>query len=501
MRMDQHKSEHSFYPPPNREIENETGWQVSYLDIITLLLASLIIILSITQTEILSPISDYFHSTGDTEFVFTPIEEIQTELEEQLQSDITQGRISIVRELNDLRITFNSRKLYRPGEATLVPEARPLLNKVLSALNATYQYDFNIDVEGHTDNSPIMESPYPSNWELSTARAANVVKYLSDSNIDKNRLKASGYAYSRPLVPNEDSNGNPLHENKAQNRRIVLRIYQDEDQIKQSPDVFESALTSSTNSWKNSNCNFSLQIGGSQTFSNAILAANEATSKADLDFQLTYNNQLFSVRSSDQLSLSEALELHPQIAQTLLNDQISVVHQCEPVQWLHYQIQLGSFQHQVNADRLISRLHTEYNIEALLKQTVNGIKVLTSSLVDLKASKALLEEIKKIDSLSDSFLKYDPETVKNYKFTYQLQLDSFRTERDAFRFIENLPNELNLRPVIQKHESSIFVIDRSIEDWDRLIEIRREIIDRKSTTPIIHLIEMIDRSSQPISVL
>jgi len=231
MKPNPEKSTYSYFPAKKPEQDSEGGWQVSYLDIVTLLLAFLIIILAISEEQALSPVYNFFHTTGETELIFTPIEEIQTELEVQLQDEIDEGRISIIRELNDLRITFNSSKLYRSGEAILLSEARPLLDNVLNALQNTYTYNFNIDVEGHTDNAPITTSVYPSNWELSTARAANVVKYLSDLNIDKRRLKASGYSYSRPLLPNEDATGDPIYENMEQNRRIVLRIYQEEDQI------------------------------------------------------------------------------------------------------------------------------------------------------------------------------------------------------------------------------------------------------------------------------
>lgn len=84
--------------------------------------------------------------------------------------------------------------------------------------------DFNIDVEGHTDNTPIASLAYPSNWELSTARAANIVKYFNDMGIDARRLKASGYADSRPVIE-YDSLGFPFAASKETNRRVVLRLY------------------------------------------------------------------------------------------------------------------------------------------------------------------------------------------------------------------------------------------------------------------------------------
>ncbi|MEX0662230.1 MAG: OmpA family protein [Balneolaceae bacterium] len=489
MRIKPGNSKHSFFPSPTPEPKNDSGWQVSYLDIITLLLASLIIILSVSQPQL--SISDYFQSTGETEYLLTPIEEIKTELEEQLQQDIDQGRISIIRELNDLIITFNNSRLYRPGEATLIPEARPLLDKVLNALQATYNFNFNIDVEGHTDNTPIVESSYPSNWELSTARAANVVKYLSDLNFDERRLKASGYAYSRPLVPNEDSNGNQLPENKEQNRRIVLRIYHEENQLRQ-PQETSNSISSISNNWENSNCTYSLQTGGYQTLYNAMEGARKANNKTDFDFRLTYNNKLFSVRMPNVSNLSEAINLQPWMSQKLVNNQIAVIHQCDQVQWLHYQIQLGSFQQQNNANRFISELKENYDIDALIGQNDSMKKVVTQSLEGLKTVDKLLKEIKQIQPLADSFIIYDSKSVQNSEFLYQLQLASFNTLRGATQFQKIVSKELRLTPEVQKVDSLFVVVEKPIKNWERLLEMRKEIETYTNSPSIIHLIETFD---------
>lgn len=493
MRSKQEKPKNSFYPPPNPEQEIGNGWQVSYLDIITLLLAFLIIILAISQTRILLPFSEFFQTVGESELIFTPIGEIQDELQVHLQKDIEEGRISIERELNDLRITFNSRKLYRSGEATLLPEARPLLDNIVDALQSSYQYNFNIDVEGHTDNTPIIASSYPSNWELSTARAANVVKYLSDLNVDESRLKASGYAYSRPLVPNEDGYGNPLPENMEQNRRIVLRIYQDEDQLKQ----LQINTEATTNSWNDSgsNCFFSLQTGEYQTLNNAMRAAKNTGLKTGFDFQLTYNNHLFSVRSTRNLTLSEAINFQSQVRKQLDNDQISIIRRyAQPPQWLHYQIQFGSFQQQDNALRFVSDLQTNFSLNALIKQSAQRTKVVSRSLSDLQTAVRFLEEVKQIEELSNSFIIYDSETVRNYTFNYQLQMASFRSESDAKQFLDIISTELGLSPEIQElemqNEPLYLVVEKSFLDWNSLIKLREKIETYTNKQSIVHLIEI-----------
>lgn len=78
-----------------------------------------------------------------------------------------------------------------------------------------------VEVEGHTDDVPIHTEKFPSNWELSSVRATNVVKYLLAQGIEKERLKAAGYADSRPK---EQEQAMPIEEQRQANRRVVVFV-------------------------------------------------------------------------------------------------------------------------------------------------------------------------------------------------------------------------------------------------------------------------------------
>jgi len=84
--------------------------------------------------------------------------------------------------------------------------------------------DYQITVEGHTDDTPINTSRFPSNWELSTARASAVVHFFLDQGIPALKLRAAGYADTFPKAPNRDSNGNAIPANQTQNRRVVIKM-------------------------------------------------------------------------------------------------------------------------------------------------------------------------------------------------------------------------------------------------------------------------------------
>jgi len=84
--------------------------------------------------------------------------------------------------------------------------------------------DFKIFVEGHTDDRPIETNRYPSNWELSAARASTVVRLMETRGFPHANLRPLGFADVEPSLPNVDGRGRGIEENRAKNRRIVIRL-------------------------------------------------------------------------------------------------------------------------------------------------------------------------------------------------------------------------------------------------------------------------------------
>ena len=113
-----------------------------------------------------------------------------------------------------LSLSLEETLLFASGSADILGKARPLL-KALGGI--IHKADVLVRVEGNTDNLPIMTGQFPSNWELSTARAVAVVKYLSsEGGVAPGRLSVAGYADARPRVPNV----NPY--NRQLNRRVEI---------------------------------------------------------------------------------------------------------------------------------------------------------------------------------------------------------------------------------------------------------------------------------------
>lgn len=109
-----------------------------------------------------------------------------------------------------------SEVLFGSGEAALTPAGQTVIDRLLPTLNQVP--DYTIVVEGHTDNVPIQTARFPSNWELSAARASSVVRHLEARGLNPTRLRATGYADTRPLAPNDTPEG------RALNRRVEITL-------------------------------------------------------------------------------------------------------------------------------------------------------------------------------------------------------------------------------------------------------------------------------------
>jgi chemotaxis protein MotB len=114
------------------------------------------------------------------------------------------------------RLSFEDQVLFDFGRATINPAGFVFLDKIADVLD---KIPYAVRVEGHTDNVPIQTRRFASNWELSVARAVNVVKYFAEvSNIDPKRLSAVGYGESRPVAANDSLS------NRAKNRRVEILL-------------------------------------------------------------------------------------------------------------------------------------------------------------------------------------------------------------------------------------------------------------------------------------
>lgn len=128
---------------------------------------------------------------------------------------IREGKVRVTQTNRGVSVEINASVLFAPGEARLSAQSEKALRAVAEVLN---KVDNDIQVEGHTDNVPINNAMFPSNWELSAVRASSVVRLFLDSGMNEKRLVAMGHGANQPVDSNETTEG------RLRNRRVQLMI-------------------------------------------------------------------------------------------------------------------------------------------------------------------------------------------------------------------------------------------------------------------------------------
>jgi len=143
------------------------------------------------------------------------------EIENYVKELDLESEIQVHFSRNELLLSLKDTVPFASGRADLQPRALPLLEKLAAIV--IRQTSLNIDVRGHTDDRPISTTEFPSNWELSAARASRVARYLIEKGVHPTRIAVQGYANQRPRV----SNVNAV--SRSANRRVEIRLYQSTD--------------------------------------------------------------------------------------------------------------------------------------------------------------------------------------------------------------------------------------------------------------------------------
>jgi chemotaxis protein MotB len=144
---------------------------------------------------------------------------------------VKEGKVKVTQSRRGVSIEINANVLFAAGRSELEPQSLAVLRAVAEQLR---KEPFNLEITGHTDNIPISNTTFPSNWELSAVRASSVVRLLAENGIAPSRLFAIGREASQPLVSNATAEG------RARNRRVELMI------LSSMPDVIEEIPVSPT---------------------------------------------------------------------------------------------------------------------------------------------------------------------------------------------------------------------------------------------------------------
>jgi chemotaxis protein MotB len=121
-------------------------------------------------------------------------------------------------------LQISSGAFFGSGYAALSGAGKAILHDVAATLKSGEFAAYRVSIEGHTDDTPIATAQFQSNWELSTARAAAVVRFFLEQGVPARKLTAAGYADTFPIAPNRNADGTVIPENQAKNRRVVIKL-------------------------------------------------------------------------------------------------------------------------------------------------------------------------------------------------------------------------------------------------------------------------------------
>jgi len=229
-----------------RQSDNHERWLVSYADFITLLFAFFVVMYALSTVsegkyrvlsdslinafgskavERIAPEAAPLAGTLPARRSIRPgdaqarqreqMRGIAQDILKVLDSLVREGQVKVTQSNRGISVEINASVLFASGQAQLRPDSGRALQQVARVLTSTEQA---IQVEGYTDNAPISTPQFPSNWELSAARAASVARLFIDNGVAERRLSVIGYGPNRARAPNDTP------ENRAHNRRVTLTI-------------------------------------------------------------------------------------------------------------------------------------------------------------------------------------------------------------------------------------------------------------------------------------
>lgn len=237
----------------NNEDAGAPAWVVSYSDMVTLLLTFFVLMFAIGETEqekfqrVVVSLRDALKGTTNLEHdVYTgnqdsqyqivstetspdeiellaavkqEMEKIISDLQKLIETNSMEGQITAEMTPRGAIISISNVAVFPIGKAQLTDLGRHTIQDITRILQA---FPYHVKVEGHTDNTPINTDEFPSNWELSTRRASEIVRFLIDKGISPTQLSAEGFAEFHPVATNFTAAG------RSQNRRVELVISQDD---------------------------------------------------------------------------------------------------------------------------------------------------------------------------------------------------------------------------------------------------------------------------------
>ncbi len=216
------------------EIHEDEGWLITFADMSVLLMCFFVLLfaLSTPDQSQMKSVAEALRKEGfynDAIPTEDPYEKIKKQLSMSLGASGFDKFIAASETPKGIDVELSSGAFFVAGSANFSNEAIPMLDLISKQIAPLARADVRIDIEGHTDDSPVNSPQFPSNWELSAARAASVARYFASKGFPAEKLRVIGRGATMPKAPNRDTAGNVIPANQDLNRRVVVRMIKGDD--------------------------------------------------------------------------------------------------------------------------------------------------------------------------------------------------------------------------------------------------------------------------------
>ena len=211
---------------PQQQEEGVDSWLMSYADMITLLMCFFIIFVSVSEpkrdkfSEITQGLANKFGSVD----MSTPFAGVFGSLQSIVESHHMFRDVAIVKTDKSVEMEIASDAFFKRHTADIEESKLEVLAEMADAIKTVDFLEYRVIIEGHTSDLQPKSGLYATNWELSSARASRIVRFLIEKGMPADRMRAVGYADTQPKVPNTDIQKQPIPENRAINDRMIVKL-------------------------------------------------------------------------------------------------------------------------------------------------------------------------------------------------------------------------------------------------------------------------------------
>ncbi|MCH1556147.1 MAG: flagellar motor protein MotB [Pseudomonadales bacterium] len=211
---------------------DDSGFYTSFADMMTLLMVFFVLMFSVSKPDeskfdqVAKSVSQAFNQEVAQEIIdeVNRLEVLEKSLNATIEAVQLSDQISTEVTPDGLKLELASSALFAAGSAEIRQSMKATLKQLSGAILTLPSEEYMMRIEGHTDDVPISTARFPSNWELASARALNVLHLFEANGFPSDQLAATSYADTQPKLPNRSATGEALTENQAKNRRVLVYI-------------------------------------------------------------------------------------------------------------------------------------------------------------------------------------------------------------------------------------------------------------------------------------